>query len=216
MPIFRITWRRALRNVFRATAVAAVLLTGGITALYLYVSWGLPSVSALTSAKGLNAALGQYVQPPPQVFLLPLDAAPPHVVGAFIATHGRGFANRNFPGGGLFARDLSRLLLRARGEKYSLVQAAVLQCNIALFLSREDILSAWLATAYFGRGVWGISAAARYYCDKPLAELNICDAALLATLPFGHPVHAKERQQFVLRAMAKLGLASDTDLAGCK
>lgn len=63
----------------------------------------------------------------------------------------------------------------------------------------------------------------RKYCNKPLAERTVCEAALLTGLSagqisnntIGNPAHAKECQQEVLNDMAKLGLVGEADIADC-
>ncbi|MDQ0378277.1 transglycosylase domain-containing protein [Amycolatopsis thermophila] len=48
--------------------------------------------------------------------------------------------------------------------------------------SKEDIITAYLNIVYFGRGAYGIEAAAHAYFGKSAAELNQSEAALLAGL----------------------------------
>lgn len=61
--------------------------------------------------------------------------------------------------------------------------------------SKEKIMAGYLNTAYYGRGAYGIQAAARAYFGKDAAELNPSQCALLATVlkgatyydPAGYP-----------------------------
>ncbi|GAA5171520.1 transglycosylase domain-containing protein [Amycolatopsis dongchuanensis] len=48
--------------------------------------------------------------------------------------------------------------------------------------SKEDILTAYLNTVYFGRGAYGISAAARAYYNEDVSKLTTEQSALLAGL----------------------------------
>jgi membrane peptidoglycan carboxypeptidase len=48
---------------------------------------------------------------------------------------------------------------------------------------KEEILSMYLNTVYFGNGAYGVEAAAKNLFAKPASELNIAEAALLAALP---------------------------------
>ncbi|WP_367043695.1 transglycosylase domain-containing protein [Streptomyces sp. Je 1-332] len=48
--------------------------------------------------------------------------------------------------------------------------------------SKEKIMAGYLNTAYYGRGAYGIQAAARAYFGKDAAELNPSQCALLATV----------------------------------
>ncbi|MFJ2771554.1 transglycosylase domain-containing protein [Streptomyces sp. NPDC087300] len=47
---------------------------------------------------------------------------------------------------------------------------------------KEDIMAGYLNTAYYGRGAYGIQAAARAYFDKEASELDPSQCALLATV----------------------------------
>ncbi len=49
-------------------------------------------------------------------------------------------------------------------------------------LPKEEIMAGYLNTAYYGRGAYGIQAAARAYFDKPADELNASQCALLAAV----------------------------------
>ncbi|MDO5746643.1 MAG: transglycosylase domain-containing protein [Actinomycetaceae bacterium] len=46
--------------------------------------------------------------------------------------------------------------------------------------SKEEILENYLNTIYFGRGAYGIEAAAQAYFDKPASKLDVSESALLA------------------------------------
>lgn len=48
--------------------------------------------------------------------------------------------------------------------------------------SKDDVLQAYLNIIYFGRGAYGVSAAAQGYFDKPVEDLDIAEGALLAAL----------------------------------
>lgn len=204
----------AARKILKVLAGLAGLLVCGLLALYLYISWNLPSVDILKSGEGLRGLLQVDDQPPPEVALLPLEALPPHLVNAFIA------ANADFPGA--FKKGLAHRLLTSRQAKYGHLEGAVLQLNIALFLTPEEILEAWLATAYFGKNIFGVSAAAEKYHGKPLSELTLCEGAVLASIPkasiynpVDYPDRAKERQQAVLEEMLRLGLIGEADRRAC-
>ncbi|MEU6121119.1 transglycosylase domain-containing protein, partial [Streptomyces sp. NPDC047123] len=49
-------------------------------------------------------------------------------------------------------------------------------------VSKEDIMAGYLNTAYYGRGAYGIQAAARAYFNKEANELDPSQCALLATV----------------------------------
>jgi membrane peptidoglycan carboxypeptidase len=83
--------------------------------------------------------------------------------------------------------------------------------------SKDQILDWYLNTIYFGRGAYGIEAAAETYFGKPVNELNVAQGAVLASSirspalydPQNHPANAKARWQFVIQGMVKMGKLTD-------
>ncbi|MFF8656874.1 transglycosylase domain-containing protein [Streptomyces huasconensis] len=91
--------------------------------------------------------------------------------------------------------------------------------------SKEDIMAGYLNTAYYGRGAYGIQAAARAYFDKEATDLDPSECALLATVlkgatyydPAGYPeidpaanqkdntARAKKRWEWILDEEVKDG-----------
>lgn len=79
--------------------------------------------------------------------------------------------------------------------------------------SKNTILEGYLNTIYYGKGAYGIEAAAQYYFGKKADELTLAEASMLAGIPKGpgtysptyHKDRAKERQRTVLQAMADTG-----------
>ena len=84
---------------------------------------------------------------------------------------------------------------------------------LELWLDKEDILSRYLSTAYFGNDVYGLRAAARYYFDVEPQALRVEQAAMLAGMvkapsrlnPTADPEAAAMRMRLVLAAMADIG-----------
>lgn len=80
-------------------------------------------------------------------------------------------------------------------------------------ISKDEILSLYLNRVYFGAGLYGIDSAARNYFGKPPQDLEIHEAALLATLPKApsklnlreNLAGARDRQLYVLSEMVDLG-----------
>ncbi len=79
--------------------------------------------------------------------------------------------------------------------------------------SKDQILEWYLNTIYFGRGAYGIQAAAETYFGVPATKLTLEQSAVLASSirspalydPEDHPVAAKGRWQYVLDGMAGQG-----------
>ncbi|MEV6068114.1 transglycosylase domain-containing protein [Nocardia sp. NPDC052001] len=87
--------------------------------------------------------------------------------------------------------------------------------------SKDDILAAYLNTIYYGRGAYGISAAAKAYFGKPVPELNLGESAVLASVvrtpsildPETHLPQLRARWAYVLDGMVDMGVLSRTDRA---
>ncbi|WP_045375642.1 transglycosylase domain-containing protein [Mycobacterium kyorinense] len=87
--------------------------------------------------------------------------------------------------------------------------------------SKDDVLQAYLNIIYFGRGAYGISAAAKAYFDKPVEQLTVAEGALLAALiqrpstldPAVDLDGAKERWNWVLDGMVETGALAPKDRA---
>jgi penicillin-binding protein 1A len=81
-------------------------------------------------------------------------------------------------------------------------------------LSKEEILTRYLNTVYFGQGAYGVQAAARTYFGIDADELTLAQSALLAGLitspghfdPYEYPRRALGRRRVVLRLMHELGM----------
>jgi penicillin-binding protein 1A len=96
------------------------------------------------------------------------------------------------------------------------VQEAILALWMERKLGKEEILSRYLNTAYFGAGVYGVDAAAKRYFGKTAKELSLSEAAMLAGLvrapsalaPTRHLEEARQRAALVLKAMVETGAVS--------
>ena len=60
------------------------------------------------------------------------------------------------------------------------LREAVLARRVERRLSKDEILHRYLSTVYFGGGAYGVGAAADNYFRKPVSELTLGEAALLA------------------------------------
>ena len=98
------------------------------------------------------------------------------------------------------------------------LKEAILSLKVKNQLSKQDVLEGYLNTIYFGRGAYGIQAAAQSYFAKDAADLNLKQSAALAAIlnnPNGlDPADGDDvaqrllgRYQYVLDSMAKMGTA---------
>jgi Transglycosylase len=85
--------------------------------------------------------------------------------------------------------------------------------------SKERILDAYLNSAYFGAGAYGVEAASERYFGIPPRRLGLAQATLLAGLiqapsaydPLRHPEVARARQVEVLRSLLRNGFATERE-----
>jgi penicillin-binding protein 1A len=81
-------------------------------------------------------------------------------------------------------------------------------------LSKEEILTRYLNTVYFGQGAYGVQAAARTFFGVDARDLTLAQSALLAGLitspghfdPYGYPRRALGRRRVVLGLMDEFGM----------
>jgi membrane carboxypeptidase/penicillin-binding protein len=93
------------------------------------------------------------------------------------------------------------------------VQEIILARRLSQKLSKEQILELYLNQIYYGHGRYGCEEAARFFFGKPVHDINLAEAALLAGLPQSperlsprkHPEAAKTRQRYVLGQLAEHG-----------
>nr|WP_255633365.1 transglycosylase domain-containing protein [Demequina sp. TTPB684] len=99
------------------------------------------------------------------------------------------------------------------------IDEALLALKINQTQDKEEILGNYVNTVYFGRGAYGIEAAAREYYGKHASELTESEAALLAGIlpapsrwdPRLNPEQAEYRWNYVLDGMLELGYIEADD-----
>jgi penicillin-binding protein 1A len=100
------------------------------------------------------------------------------------------------------------------------LEEAYLAWQLEQKLTKEQILTRYLNTVYFGNGAYGIQAASETYFDTSPVDLTLTESALLAGLirapvtydPVTHPSRAKWRRNRVLFAMRELGMIDQPTL----
>lgn len=96
------------------------------------------------------------------------------------------------------------------------VQELILARRLEKAFTKQEILELYLNEIYLGHGRYGIEEASWFYFGKGIADIDIGQAALLATLPkapgrdspLQNPEKAKTRQVYVLEQMVKHGFAT--------
>ena len=103
-----------------------------------------------------------------------------------------------------FARKFREILLALKIEKA---------------LSKDEILELYFNVIFLGHRAYGVNAAAQIYYGKKLDELTLAEAAMIAGLPkapskynpITNPERSKERRDWILSRMLKLGFIEQYD-----
>jgi penicillin-binding protein 1A len=99
------------------------------------------------------------------------------------------------------------------------IREAALAWQLEEELTKEQILTRYLNTVYFGLGAYGIQRGAQTFFSKHASELNLSEAALLAGLiagplrwdPVERPNAAVARRNLVLARMEELGMIGSAE-----
>jgi penicillin-binding protein 1A len=114
--------------------------------------------------------------------------------------------------------QVARTFLLSRQKTYSRkLQEIMLAYRIEHELSKDKILELYMNQIYLGQRAYGFGTAARTYFGKPIQQITIAEAAMLAGLPKApasanpvvNPKRATERQQYVLKRMHELKFIND-------
>ncbi|MEP7181023.1 MAG: penicillin-binding protein 1A [Betaproteobacteria bacterium] len=97
------------------------------------------------------------------------------------------------------------------------LREVLLAWKIEANLSKDEILQLYVNQIFLGQRAYGFAAAAQIYFGKPLKDVGIAEAAMLAGLPKApsaynpvtNPKRAKTRQLYVLRRMHDLRYLTD-------
>jgi penicillin-binding protein 1A len=92
------------------------------------------------------------------------------------------------------------------------------------WLTKDEILSRYLSSVYFGDGVYGLRAASKHYFGRDPENLNLGQSAMLAGMvqapsrlaPTKNLDLARKRSKLVLRAMADTGVITQARARGTK
>jgi penicillin-binding protein 1A len=95
-------------------------------------------------------------------------------------------------------------------------QEIIIAFWLEAWLTKQEILSRYLSSVYFGDGVYGLRAAAHHYFHREPERLSLAQSAMLAGLvqapsrlaPTGHLAAAQKRSRLVLQAMADTAVIS--------
>jgi penicillin-binding protein 1A len=233
-PLFQHPPRR--RGWLGRILLGLMIAAGALIILVAWLSWSLPVSRALeplphpalvlVSADGKAIARrGPYKEAPVNV-----EALPAYVPAAFVSIEDRRFyhhfgidligigraAVTNIKlghvrqGGSTITQQLAKTAFLSNDRTFRRkFQEVFIALWLEARLSKNEILSRYLSSVYFGDGVFGLRAASQHYFGKPPESLSLGEAATLAGLvkapsalnPVDHPQAAAQRARIVVGAM---------------
>jgi len=173
-----------------------------------------------------------------------LDNVPKVMIQALIATEDRKFYDhwgvdidrivkaffKNLVSGSLtkegastITQQLARNLYRDIGTEISLnrkLREAMTAVQIERTYTKEEILAYYMNTVYFGKGAYGVEAAAQTYFYKTSKDLTLDECALLVGVlkspsnydPVDNPEASQKRRNLVLSNMHEMGFINKEQL----
>lgn len=167
--------------------------------------------------------------------LVPLDKINDNVEHALIASEDKDFYNHGgfsvwsifraaitrYGGGSTITQQLAKNTLLSESQTYlRKYQELFMSIAIEREYSKDEILSMYLNSVYYGENAFGIEDAAKTYFDKTPAELSLAESAMLiGVLPApsayspisGNAEYAKQRQETVLTRMVSAGYITEQE-----
>ncbi|WP_284690631.1 transglycosylase domain-containing protein [Brachybacterium epidermidis] len=198
-------WIPSLRMIVGAMALFVIAGLG--FAVWLYNDTEVPAVDDIALAQTSRVyfadnetEMGQFSEI--NRTIIPNDEIPENVKDAVVASEDSSFyENRGVSPRGIVRAVINNLSGNARqggstitmqyveryhtGTQTSYVgkaKEAILALKIDQELSKDEILSRYLNTIYFGRGAYGVQEAAQAYFDKDAVDLTDEEAALLVAV----------------------------------
>lgn len=137
----------------------------------------------------------------------------PRAIGrAFVANFRAGGVRQ---GGSTITQQLAKTSFLSSDRSYKRkAQEVIIAFWLEGWLTKDEILSRYLSSVYFGDGVYGLRAAARHYFNKKPEQLTLAQSAMLAGVvqapsrlaPTRNLPAARKRAKLVLAAMADTGV----------
>ncbi|MDN4490870.1 transglycosylase domain-containing protein [Demequina sp. SYSU T00068] len=232
-------WKRVLKRVGIGALIAGLvaIAVGSITLMVVYSRLEVPEASdvALAQASTVYWADGETEMGrigEVDRNIIDCAALPDHVPHAIVAAEDRSFYTN--PGIDFFgtARALFNTVVLGKkqggstitqqyveryyfGETTTDIPGKIKEALLALKVdseqTKDEVLCNYMNTIYFGRGAYGIDAAAQAYFAKPASELSVSEAAMLAGIipapsawdPRLSPEKAEQRWNYVFDGMVE-------------
>jgi penicillin-binding protein 1A len=229
--------RRNLKRALMAAAIAAYML--------FVIAPDLPAIDAVTDYRPKiplrvytadNALIGEFGEEHRN--FVPVKEVPDMMKKAILAIEDKRFYDH---GGidwiralGAIKADLRHMSLRQGGSTITMQVAknfflsrdkkpgrkmaeVLLAYRIESALTKDQILELYINQIYLGQRSFGFASAAQAYFSKPLKELSVAEAAMLAGLPQNparnnpavNPKAARKRQHLILKAMREQDIITE-------
>jgi len=136
----------------------------------------------------------------------------PRAIGrAFVANMRAGGVRQ---GGSTITQQLAKTSFLSSDRSFKRkAQEVIIAFWLEAWLSKDEILSRYLSSVYFGDGVYGLRAASDHYFDREPENLSLAQSAMLAGMvqapsrlaPTRNLKLAQDRSRIVLKTMAETG-----------
>ena len=242
---------RVVRQAGIAIAFVVAALAGIFSGVLFAFAGDLPGISALDDYTpstitrvyaGGGETLGEFATERRTV--VTYDQLAPHLREAILATEDASF-NRHFglsisriivtavtdvlkrrmAGASTLTQQLARnLFLTPEKSLARKVKEALLAIQIEKRYTKREIFTLYCNQIYLGHGAYGMEAAARLYFNKPAADVNLEEAAVLAAIiqapgrhsPFVNIQGTLTRRNYVLNRMADEGFITNVEAEAAK
>jgi penicillin-binding protein 1A len=231
------------RGIVIAAAAVAVFLIGFVAYILLFILPGLPSLDTITDYRPKiplriytfdHALIGEFGEEHRD--FTPIKEIPEIMQKAVLAIEdARFYEHHGVDYIGMLASMKSLLHGHLRGFSTITMQLPrnfvisrerslprklsemILAYRIEGKLSKQQILELYMNQIYLGQRSFGFGSAARTYFGKPLSQVSVAEAAMLAGLPknpsnhnpISNPKRARERQHVVLARMRELDFITE-------
>ncbi|MCI1219077.1 MAG: penicillin-binding protein [Bifidobacterium sp.] len=229
--------------------IGSLLAIGIAVFAYLYITTEIPPAEkfALSSKTTVYYAdgkseIGSFADQNREI--ISCDALPKYVGQAVVSSENRSFyTDKGIDLKGIGRAFLNNITTGSRqggstitqqyAERYYLgettsylgkLHEAILAVKIAQSQDKDQVLCNYMNTIYFGRGAYGIQAAAKTYFNTDAKSLTLPEAAMLAGIipspsnwdPAENPTRAQSRFTRVIGIMREDGYISSQDAAAAK
>ncbi len=236
--------RKKLLVISGAILFVLVLLLTAIIQTYNTYKKDIPSLAQLHNIEPslvtrIYSADGEVIKEfyTERRILTPLKRIPPHLIDALLATEDRRFFDHW--GANLLSMCRAVWVSFRSGQRIKATSTITQQLARTLFLTpertiprkikevltsikiernytKEEIMEMYLNQCYFGRGAYGVQAAAQLYFGKNVEDLTIPECAILIGIPknpsryspLTHPELAFKRRNIVLESTKDFGKIS--------